>query len=471
MNKEFLNKRYKKEKRFILIGRVAVSLTIIFLVILLGSILLKGISGFYTTNIFLQTNLSQEIIDPQDKKNVEEIYKSSWRKIARNSIYDVLSAFNKSKNIDKISRKDKRDFLKLFSRSSEFYIRDFTLKNLDSIGKEVKISIPSSSLVDQFLKGKINIAVNEDDRPINDKQVSWINFMVENKMIERKFNINFFYKGDSRNAEEAGILGAIVGSFFVILVAIIVAFPVGVMSAIYLEEFAPKNKITNIIEVNINNLAAVPSIVFGLLGLAIFLNQTIFGIKLIKSLFFFPFVISQVVIGIIFSWFYNPRGVIGPLLDKIGLSNYAILADENFATYGIIFAGIYPQIAYCMILYLTGLNNLKIDQIEAGRMDGAKGFSLFKNIILPQLRPATFLAIVVTVIGSLRSFDMVAIMTQGGPYGSTNVLAYYMFETALSEYGYRMGYGSAIAAVLFTIMMFYILFFIYQMYQSEKKGL
>ena len=272
MNKEFLNKRYKKEKRFILLGRVAVSLTIIFLVILLGSILLKGISGFYTTNIFLQTNLSQEIIDPQDKKNVEEIYKSSWRKIARNSIYDVLSAFNNSKNIDKISRKDKRDFLKLFSRSSEFYIRDFTLENLDSIGKEVKISIPSSSLVDQFLKGKINIAVNEDDRPINDKQVSWINFMVENKMIERKFNINFFYKGDSRNAEEAGILGAIVGSFFVILVAIIVAFPVGVMSAIYLEEFAPKNKITNVIEVNINNLAAVPSIVFGLLGLAIFLN-------------------------------------------------------------------------------------------------------------------------------------------------------------------------------------------------------
>ena len=272
MNKEFLNKRYKKEKRFILLGRVAVSLTIIFLVILLGSILLRGISGFYTTNIFLTTNLSQEIIDPEDKKNVEEIYKSSWRKVARNSIYDVLSAFNKSKNIDKISRKDKRDFLKLFSRSSEFYIRDFTLENLDSIGKEVKISIPSSSLVDQFLKGKINITVNEDDRPINDKQISWINFMVEKNMIERKFNINFFSKGDSRNAEEAGILGAIVGSFFVILVAIIVAFPVGVMSAIYLEEFAPKNKITNIIEVNINNLAAVPSIVFGLLGLAIFLN-------------------------------------------------------------------------------------------------------------------------------------------------------------------------------------------------------
>jgi phosphate transport system permease protein len=234
--------------------------------------LLRGISGFYTTNIFLTTNLSQEIIDPEDKKNVEEIYKSSWRKIARGSIYNVLSEFNKSNNIEKSSRKDKRDFLKLFSRSSEFYIRDFTLENLDSIGKEVKISIPSSSLVDQFLKGKINITVNEDDRPINDKQISWINFMVENKMIERKFNINFFSNGDSRNAEEAGILGAIVGSFFVLLVALIVAFPVGVMSAVYLEEFAPKNKITNIIEVNINNLAAVPSIIFGLLGLAVFIN-------------------------------------------------------------------------------------------------------------------------------------------------------------------------------------------------------
>jgi len=159
------------------------------------------------------------------------------------------------------------------------------------------------------------------------------------------------------------------------------------------------------------------------LGLAIFLNQTIFGIRVIKSLFFFPFVISQVVIGLIFTWFYRPDyGVIAPFLNLIGLEGWSILADEDFATYGIIFAGIYPQIAYCMILYLTGLNNINSDQIEAGRMDGAKSFSLFWNIVLPQLRPATFLAIVVTVIGALRSFDMVAIMTQGGPWGSTNVL-------------------------------------------------
>lgn len=208
------------------------------------------------------------------------------------------------------------------------------------------------------------------------------------------------------------------------------------------------------------------------LALALFLNQVVFGIRLIKSLFFFPFVISQVVIGLIFTWFYEPNyGIIAPLLNLVGLEGWAILADEDYATYGIIFAGIYPQIAYCMILYLTGLNNVSADQIEAGRMDGATGLSLFWNIILPQLRPATFIAVVVTIIGSLRSFDMIAIMTQGGPWGSTNVLAYFMFEQALSEYGYRMGYGSAIATILFSIMMIYILFFIYRMYRDEKRGL
>lgn len=208
------------------------------------------------------------------------------------------------------------------------------------------------------------------------------------------------------------------------------------------------------------------------LALALFLNQVVFGIRLIKSLFFFPFVISQVVIGLIFTWFYEPNyGIIAPLLNLVGLEGWAVLADEDYATYGIIVAGLYPQIAYCMILYLTGLNNISSDQIEAGRMDGATGFSLFWNVILPQLRPATFIAVVVTVIGALRSFDMIAIMTQGGPWGSTNVLAYFMFEQALSEYGYRMGYGSAIATVLFAIMLVYILFFIYRMYRDEKRGL
>jgi len=205
------------------------------------------------------------------------------------------------------------------------------------------------------------------------------------------------------------------------------------------------------------------------LFIALFLNQTVTGIRLYKSLFFFPFVISQIVVGLIFSWFYNPTfGLVGDIFEFFDAAAPSILGDERYVTYGIIFAGLWPQIAYCMILYLTGLNNVAPEQIEAGRLDGARGWRLLWHVVLPQLWPATFLAIVVTVIGALRSFDMIAIMTQGGPYGSSNVLSYYMYETALSEYGFEMGYGSAIAVVLFMIMMVFIIAFLWKMYQDER---
>jgi multiple sugar transport system permease protein len=204
------------------------------------------------------------------------------------------------------------------------------------------------------------------------------------------------------------------------------------------------------------------------LALALFLNQTVFGIRIVKSLFFFPFVISQVVIGLVFVWFYNPtNGLVGRAFQAIGLPPIAVLSDEHYVTYGIVIAGLYPQIAYCMILYLTGLNNLRPDLIEAARLEGAKGWTMLWRVVLPQLRPATFIALVVTIIGSLRSFDMISIMTSGGPYGSSRVLAYYMYEQALSEYGYRMGYGTAIAVVLFSVMLVYILFVLYRIWRQE----
>ena len=206
------------------------------------------------------------------------------------------------------------------------------------------------------------------------------------------------------------------------------------------------------------------------LGLALLLNQEIFGIRLAKSLFFFPFVISQVVIGLVFSWFYDPtNGLLLHAMAWLGLDPVAILSDEKWVTYGIVVAGLYPQTAYCMILYLTGLNNLRPDLIEAARLEGAKGWTMLFKIVLPQLRPATFIAVVVTIIGSLRSFDMISIMTQGGPYGQSRVLAYYMYEKALSEYGYRMGYGSAIATVLFLLMLIYIVFVLYRVYRQEQE--
>ena len=213
-------------------------------------------------------------------------------------------------------------------------------------------------------------------------------------------------------------------------------------------------------------LLAVPA---GLM-IAIFLNQTVRGIRIYKSLFFFPFVISQVVVGLMFSWFYAPNfGLLYNLIEWVTGQGIAVLADEDYVTYGIIAAGLWPQIAYVMILYLTGLNNVAPDQIEAARLDGARGWRMLWYVILPQLRPATFIAVVVTVIGALRSFDLVSIMTDGGPWGSSRVLSFYMYEQALSEYGYRMGYGAAIAVVLFAIMMVFISGFIWKMWRDETE--
>ncbi len=214
-------------------------------------------------------------------------------------------------------------------------------------------------------------------------------------------------------------------------------------------------------------LLAIPA---GLL-IALFLNQNIIGIRIYKSLFFFPFVISQVVVGLVFSWFYLPReGLLNAALTLFGFDTINVLGDPKMATYGIIAAGLWPQTAYCMILYLTGLNAVNPEQIEAGRLDGAKGVRMLWYVILPQLRPATFIAFVVTIIGALRSFDLISIMTNGGPFGSTRVLSFYMFEKALSEYGFRMGYGSAIAVVLFLIMLVFIIYFLWSMYRDERAA-
>ncbi|WP_369700095.1 carbohydrate ABC transporter permease [Grimontia sp. AD028] len=201
--------------------------------------------------------------------------------------------------------------------------------------------------------------------------------------------------------------------------------------------------------------------------IALFLNQQVAGIRLIKALFFFPFVISQVVVGLVFAWFYDPSfGLLTQFIVALGFDPISILADEDLVTYGIIAAGLWPQVAYCMILYLTGLNNLDPEQLEAARLDGAKGWRMMWYVVVPQLKPATFIAVVVTVIGALRSFDLVATMTAGGPWGSSTVLAYLMYEESI--FNYRMGYGAAVAVVLFLIMDIYIAWFLWRMLKGER---
>ena len=212
------------------------------------------------------------------------------------------------------------------------------------------------------------------------------------------------------------------------------------------------------------SLLAIP---FGIL-LALFLNQQIFGIRWVKSLFYFPFVINAVVIGVIFTWFYNPKyGALTLVLGFFGLDPIPMLADENLATYGIIIASFFPGIAYTMILYITGLTGVSREMIEAGRIDGASGFTMLWHVVLPQLRPATLIAIVVTLVGALRAFDLIAVMTAGGPWGSSEVLAYKMYQEAL--FNFRMGYGAAIATILFLIMDIYIAWFLYRLFKNERS--
>ena len=206
------------------------------------------------------------------------------------------------------------------------------------------------------------------------------------------------------------------------------------------------------------------------LSLGIFLNQNLTELRFIKSIFFFPFVISPVVVGLVFSQFYNPEyGLLDFFLVSIGLQPIAVLSNEVIVTFGIIFAALWPQVAYCLILYMTGLTGLNREIVEAGRIDGAKGWNMFWNIILPQLRPATFIAVVVSVLGALRSFDLVAIMTRGGPWGSSTVLAYEMVEQAI--FNYRMGYGAALATILFFILDIYIAWFLIRVWLNEKGRL
>ncbi|ACR30863.1 carbohydrate ABC transporter permease [Burkholderia glumae] len=199
------------------------------------------------------------------------------------------------------------------------------------------------------------------------------------------------------------------------------------------------------------------------LALALYLNQNVRGIRLVKSLFFAPFVLPGVVVGLVFSWFYDPTFGLLKLIVGHGIP---VLGDPRYATYGVIVAALWPQIPFCMILYLTGLTGLNSEIVEAARMEGARGFTLLWHVILPQLRPATFMAIVLTVIGALRSFDLISVMTGGGPFDSSTVLAYFMYDQAIKYY--REGYSAAIAVVLFAIMLVYIAWQLRKLVRSES---
>jgi multiple sugar transport system permease protein len=186
------------------------------------------------------------------------------------------------------------------------------------------------------------------------------------------------------------------------------------------------------------------------LGLAIFLNQRIRGIRVWRTLFLFPFVISQAAVGLIF-------GIL--LGSQFGLfAGPGLLDSDRTAIFGVILAALWPQIAYCMILFLAGLTELDGELIDAARIDGGQGWGLFRRIVVPQLRPSILIAVIVSYVAALRSFDIVSMMTNGGPAGGSMVLSLYMYEQTFLAL--RYGYGAAIAVVLCVLMNFGVAFFL-----------
>jgi phosphate transport system permease protein len=253
-----LRKRYKTERKFRLYGISAIILSLLFLSFLFINIVWNGYSAFQQTYVELDVFFDPTIL------NQEALTTADYPGLVKKSLRNM---FPEVKN-----RRDKRKLYGLVSSGASFQLRDMVLTQPQVIGRTLKVWVPAKAEVDMLMKGRIDRNLPEDSRRLKDNQLAWIDQLVAEERIEKRFNTAFFTSGDSRDPEQAGILGAVAGSFYTLVITLLLSFPIGVAAAVYLEEFAPKNRWTDLIEVNINNLAAVPSIVFGLLGLAVFLN-------------------------------------------------------------------------------------------------------------------------------------------------------------------------------------------------------
>ena len=253
-----LKKRYRTDRWFQRIGLTAITLSLAFIVFLFGQIIIEGYTAFIQTNILLEVDFSEEAFA---KENLAAADYPGLVKISLAEIFPEVT-----------SRQDKKLLFSLVSNGAAYKLNDMVAANPKIIGTRQKVWVPAGSDVDMLVKGKSDRNVAEENRRLNDKQLAWIDTLKSQGKLEKQFNRTFFTAGDSREPEMAGILGGVKGTALTLLITLALAFPIGVAAAIYLEEFAPQNRWTDLIEVNINNLAAVPSIIFGLLGLAVFIN-------------------------------------------------------------------------------------------------------------------------------------------------------------------------------------------------------
>jgi phosphate transport system permease protein len=259
-----LEKRYNKEARFRRMGLAAIIMGLIFLSMLFISIIGNGYTAFWQTFVQLEIHLDASVIDPDGTRDPKIISAADYGGIVKKSLRDMYPEVS--------GRRDKRTLYGIVSSGASYYLQDYVIANPDRIGSTIQLWVPADDDVDMLMKGHFDRDKPEAERRIKDKQIAWVDKLVDQGRVESRFNKTFFTAGDSREPELAGIWGAATGSFFTLVVTLLLAFPLGVATAVYLEEFAPQNKWADLIEVNINNLAAVPSIVFGLLGLAVFIN-------------------------------------------------------------------------------------------------------------------------------------------------------------------------------------------------------
>jgi ABC-type sugar transport system permease subunit len=224
----------------------------------------------------------------------------------------------------------------------------------------------------------------------------------------------------------------------------------------------------------INNLKWVISfitipVVAGL-ALALALNRAIPGAKFFKAAFYSPLVLSLVVSGLIWGWMYHPaNGLVNEALRVIGLDalTQGWLSDPDLAMWSIITVGVWRQVGYVMILYLAGLQGVDPGLVDASKVDGASGWQTFRHVIFPLLAPVTVIVVVISIIDSLRAFDLVSVMTRGGPYNSSSVLANFMYIEAFNNY--KMGYGAAISVILFLISLVFIFVYLWRVLQDELE--
>lgn len=259
-----LKRRHGAERRFRWYGLFAISLGLLFVLLMFGNIISKGYPAFWQSYIQLPIKFDAAVIDPEGNRDPHAIENADYAALVRASLRTLFPHVE--------GRIELRALYALSSSDAPLELRQRVMANPKLIGTEQEIWLLASATVDTFIKGNIDRQVEEDHRPIKDNQIDWIDQLQANGKLDKRFNTILFTNGDSREPEQAGIRGALMGSFYTLLVTFLLSFPIGVATAVYLEEFAPKNRWTDLIEVNINNLAAVPSIVFGLLGLAVFIN-------------------------------------------------------------------------------------------------------------------------------------------------------------------------------------------------------